>query len=107
LGPKRETRRQDPFTSADVVFSIERTKAETSSWRASVSGVAGVEAVDADTVRFTAATSSPIPWEDLSVLAIMSNAWTERHGAALPSRPGDDRCDYVETHANGTGPFML
>jgi peptide/nickel transport system substrate-binding protein len=50
-----------PFTSADVVFSVERAKAETSSVRASVSGVAGVEAVDADTVRFTAATSSPVP----------------------------------------------
>jgi peptide/nickel transport system substrate-binding protein len=96
-----------PFTSADVVFSIERAKAETSSWRASVSGVAGVEAVDADTVRFTAATSSPIPWEDLFGLAIMSKAWTERHGAALPSQMGDNRWDYVEMHANGTGPFKL
>jgi peptide/nickel transport system substrate-binding protein len=96
-----------PFTSADVVFSIERAKAENSTKRASVSGVAGVEAVDADTVRFTAATSSPIPWEDVSELSIMSKAWTERQGAALPSQLGDGRWDYVETHANGTGPFML
>jgi peptide/nickel transport system substrate-binding protein len=96
-----------PFTSADVVFSIERAKAETSSWRASVSGVARVEAVDADTVRFTAATVSPVPWEDLSGLAMMSKAWTERHGAVLPSQLGDGRWDHIETHANGTGPFML
>ena len=37
----------------------------------------------------------------------MSKAWTERQGAALPSQMGDDRWDYVETHANGTGPFKL
>jgi peptide/nickel transport system substrate-binding protein len=95
-----------PFTSADVVFSIERAKAENSSVRAGVSGVAAVEAVDADTVRFTAATADPIPWENLWI-PIMSKAWVERHGAALPSQLGDDRWDYVETHANGTGPFKL
>jgi peptide/nickel transport system substrate-binding protein len=96
-----------PFTSADVVFSLERAKAETSVHREAMSAIAGVEAVDADTVRFTAATATPIPWEDLSWLYIMSKVWAERHGAALPSQLGDDRWDYVEMHANGTGPFML
>jgi peptide/nickel transport system substrate-binding protein len=95
-----------PFTSADVAFSIERAKAETSSWRTSVSSIA-VEAVDADTLRFTAATANPTPEEDLPGIAIMSKAWAERHGAALPSQLGDNRWDYAETHANGTGPFML
>jgi ABC-type transport system substrate-binding protein len=71
-------------------------------------GISGVEAVDADTVRFTAATANPIPWEDLGPpLAIMSKAWAKRHGAELPSQLGDERWDYAETHANGTGLFML
>jgi peptide/nickel transport system substrate-binding protein len=96
-----------PFTSADVVFSIERAKAETSSQRATLSSIAGVEAVDADTLRFTAATSNPIPWEDVGWLPMMSRVWAERHGAQLPSQLGDTSWDYVETHANGTGPFML
>jgi peptide/nickel transport system substrate-binding protein len=96
-----------PFTSADVIFSIERARADLSSRSATVSGIAGVEALDADTLRFTAATTNPIPWEDLPWLPIMSKAWAERHGAALPSQLGDDRWDYVETHANGTGPFKL
>jgi len=96
-----------PFTSADVLFTIERAKAETSPARTALRSIAGVEAVDADTVRFTAATSNPIPWEDLLWVPIMSKTWTERHGAALPSQLGDDRWDYVETHANGTGPFIL
>ena len=96
-----------PFTSADVVFSIERAKTETSSRRATVSGIAGVEAVDADILRFTGATANPIPWEDLAWLSIMSKVWAERHGAELPSPLSDDRWDYAETHANGTGPFIL
>jgi peptide/nickel transport system substrate-binding protein len=96
-----------PFTGADVIFSIERAKAENSTRRADVSNIAGVEAVDADTLRFTAGTANPIPWEELGWLPIMSKAWAERHGAELPSQSGDDRWDYVETHANGTGPFML
>jgi peptide/nickel transport system substrate-binding protein len=96
-----------PFTSADVVFNIERAKAETSSQSGAVSSIAGVEAVDSHTVRFTAATANPIPWEDVGWLSIMSKAWAERHGAELPSQLGDDRWDYAEMHANGTGPFML
>jgi peptide/nickel transport system substrate-binding protein len=63
------------LTSADVVFSIERAKAENSTQRAAVSGVGSVEAVDADTLRFTAAVSSPTPWEDLASLPILSKAW--------------------------------
>lgn len=96
-----------PFTSADVVFTLARAKAGTSPWATSLKSIAAVEAVDDDTIRFTAATPNPIPWEDLYGLAIMSKAWAERHGAALPSQLGDDRWDYVETHANGTGPFVL
>jgi peptide/nickel transport system substrate-binding protein len=96
-----------PFISADVVFSFERAKAETSSQVNSLASIAGVETVDVDTVRFTVATSNPIPWDDLSVLPIMSKTWAERHGAALPSQLGDERWDYAETHANGTGPFKL
>jgi peptide/nickel transport system substrate-binding protein len=97
-----------PFTSADVLFSIERARAENSTVRTAVKSIAGVEALDAQTLRFTAANFNPTPWEDLaSPFFIMSKAWTERHDAQLPSQLGDDRWEYVETHANGTGPFVL
>ena len=36
----------------------------------------------------------------------MPKVWAERHDAELPSQVGDASWDY-ETHANGTGPFML
>jgi peptide/nickel transport system substrate-binding protein len=96
-----------PFTSADVVFSFERAKAVTSSQRASLSNIAGVEAVDIDTVRVTVASSDPIPFENMPVVGIMSKDWAERHGAELTAQLGDDSWEYAETHANGTGPFML
>jgi peptide/nickel transport system substrate-binding protein len=94
-----------PLTSADVVFSIERAKAGPIADE--LTGIAKVDADDVDTVRFTAATSNPIVWDDLTGVAIMSKAWAERHGAERPSQLGDASWDYVETHANGTGPFML
>ena len=84
-----------PLTSADVIFSLERAGADTSSQKAVRSGIAGVEAVDADTLRFTAATSNPIPWDD------------SFYDATLPSQLGDASLDFAETHANRTGPFML
>jgi ABC-type transport system substrate-binding protein len=65
---------------------MERAQAETSTARAAVSNIAGVEAVDVDTVRFTAANFNPIPWEDLLWLPIMSKGWAERHDGALPSK---------------------
>ena len=83
------------------------SSARTSSIGDELTGIAKVEAIDADTLRFTSATSNPIVWDDLPGVAIMSKAWAERHGAELPSHLGDDRWDYTETHANGTGPFML
>jgi peptide/nickel transport system substrate-binding protein len=96
-----------PFTSADAVFSFERGKADNSSARDSLGGIADVKAVDPGTIRVAVTTSNPIPWDDLSALPILSKTWAEAHDAALPSQVGDDRWDYVETHANGTGPFKL
>ncbi len=42
-----------PFTAEDVVFSIERARAETSDFRTLVDGIAAVEAIDDHTVRIT------------------------------------------------------
>jgi peptide/nickel transport system substrate-binding protein len=95
------------FTSADAVFSFERAKADNSSVSDSLRGIAAIEAVDPDTIRVTVTTSNPIAWDDLSELPIMSKVWAEAHEAALPAQVGDARWDYAETHANGTGPFML
>ena len=97
-----------PFTADDVVFSIERARAETSDFRAYVDGITAVEAIDDHTVRITTAGPDPSLWLKLAEVAIMSKAWAEQHGVTRPAdylRAREET--YASRHANGTGPFML
>ena len=92
-----------PFTAEDVIFSVERARAETSGFRGYVEGIAAVEVVDDDTIRFTTAEPDPSLWLKLAEIPIMSEVWTERHDAGLPAFEDG----YAARHANGTGPFMV
>jgi peptide/nickel transport system substrate-binding protein len=97
-----------PFTAADVVFSIERARAETSDFKAYVDGITAVEAVDDHTVRFTTAAPDPSLWMKLAEVAIISKAWAEQHGVSSPADYVKAREEtYASRHANGTGPFIL
>jgi peptide/nickel transport system substrate-binding protein len=97
-----------PFTAEDVVFSIERARAETSDLPAFVYGIATAEAIDQHTVRVTTVAPDPSLWLKLAEVAIMSRTWAEQHGV---TRPADYKRAGEETHAsrqaNGTGPFMV
>jgi peptide/nickel transport system substrate-binding protein len=55
-----------PFTAADVVFSIERARAETSDLPAFVDGIATVEAIDDHAVRITTIRPDPSLWLKLA-----------------------------------------
>jgi peptide/nickel transport system substrate-binding protein len=74
-----------PFTAADVLFSIERARAETSDFRAFVDAITAAEAIDPHTVRFTTAGPDPSLWLKLAEVAIMSKAWAEQHGVTKPA----------------------
>ncbi len=97
-----------PFTAEDVVFSIERARAETSDLRDQVGGVVAVEAIDDHTVRITTTGSDPSLWLKLAEVAIMSKAWAQEHGVTRPAdyiRAREET--FASRHANGTGPFMV
>jgi peptide/nickel transport system substrate-binding protein len=97
-----------PFTAADVVFSIERARAETSDFRGYADGIAAVEAIDDPTVRFTTTGPDPALWLKLAEVAIMSKAWARKHGVERPADYLRTREEtYASRHANGTGPFMV
>ena len=97
-----------PFTAADVMFSIDRARAETSDFRAYVDGITAVEAIDDHTVRFTTAAPDPALWLKLAEVAIMSEAWSGQHGVTRPADYLKAREEtYASGHANGTGPFVL
>ena len=74
-----------PFTAADVVFSIERARAEGSDVSVFVDGIATVEAIDDHTVRFTTTGPDPSLWLKLAEVAIMSRAWAQEHDVTKPA----------------------
>lgn len=97
-----------PFTAEDVVFSIDRARAETSAFRGYVDGIATLEAIDDYTVRFNTAAPDPSLWMKLAEVSIMSKAWAELHGVTAPADYDKAREEtYASRHANGTGPFMV
>jgi peptide/nickel transport system substrate-binding protein len=97
-----------PFTAEDVVFSIERARAETSDFRSYVDGITAVEVIDDHTVHITTTGPDPSLWLKLAEVAIMSKAWAEQHGVMTPADNNRAREEtYSPRHANGTGPFML
>jgi peptide/nickel transport system substrate-binding protein len=98
----------EPFTSADVVFSIARARAGTSDFRGHVAGIAAVKAIDDYTVRFTTTAPDPLLWLKLADVAIMSRNWAEQHGVTMPANYNRAREEnYASRHANGTGPFKV
>jgi peptide/nickel transport system substrate-binding protein len=97
-----------PFTAEDVVFSIERARAQTSDLPAFVYGIATAEAIDDDTVRVTTVAPDPLLWLKLAEVAIMSRTWAEKHGVMRPADyRGTGEETYASRQANGTGPFMV
>jgi peptide/nickel transport system substrate-binding protein len=106
---RRDVRFHDgmPFTARDVVFSLDRARASTSDLKETVRTITNVEAIDDDTVHITTAGPDPLLWLKLSRVAIMSKAWAEQHGVAVPADFGAREETYSLRHSNGTGPFML
>jgi peptide/nickel transport system substrate-binding protein len=97
-----------PFIAADVVFSIERARANTSDFKAYVNGITTVEAINDHTIRITTGEPDPSLWLKLAEIAIMSKSWAEQHGVTTPAdylRAREET--YASRHANGTGPFVV
>jgi peptide/nickel transport system substrate-binding protein len=95
------------FTADDVVFSLNRARAETSDIKHWFVTVADVQATGQYTVRITTSRPDMILPVRLNRTMIMSRAWAAGHGVAAPSRPNDAQEGYTLRHANGTGPFRL
>ncbi|TCP01762.1 ABC transporter substrate-binding protein [Rubrivivax gelatinosus] len=96
-----------PMTADDVVFSIERALAPPSQRAFQLLGVEGARVIDASTVEIRCAQPDAVLPEKLQSIAIMSRAWSRRHGVER----AQDIASRQETHtlrnANGTGPFRL
>ena len=95
------------FTADDVVFSIQRALAPPSQRSFQLKGVTAARKVDALTVDLLTETPDAVLPEKLAFLAIMSRAWSERHGVQRAQDFNGKQETHAVRHANGTGPFRL
>jgi peptide/nickel transport system substrate-binding protein len=94
------------FSADDVVFSINRTKGETSAFKSMVAAVASAEKVDDYTVDLKMARPDPLILSNLANTFIMDSGWAAEHGVeAAPG--GANKGWYTENNMNGTGMLKL
>jgi peptide/nickel transport system substrate-binding protein len=96
-----------PLAADDVVFSIERALGPTSQRSFQLKGVTGARAVDAQTVDLLTEAPDAVLPEKLVFLAVMSRAWSEKHGVQKAQDFNAKQETHAVRHANGTGPFRL
>lgn len=97
----------EPFTAADVVFSLERVRKPGSAMLARVASVKAVNGIDPHTVEIETDGPAPTLLADLTNILIMSRRWAEANGAEDPVDIRARRENHAARHANGTGPFRL
>ena len=96
-----------PFTAEDVVFSIGRAMSPTSDFRSYLDSVAEVKKIDDATIHFITKGPNPILPSQLTQIAIMSKAWSEKHKVEKPQDFKNKEETYAIRNTNGTGPFIL
>ncbi len=96
-----------PFNADDVVFSMERGAAPTSTINQYATAVGKPRKVDDLTVEFQLAAPNPIFLQHLETLWIMSKVWCEKNRVARPLDFKNKEESYAGLNANGTGPYML
>ena len=96
-----------PFTADDVVFSIERSVAPTSTINQYGAAVGKPRKVDDLTVEFQLAAPNPIFLQHLETLWIMSKVWSEKNKVTRPLDFKNKEESFAGLNANGTGPYML
>lgn len=95
------------MTADDVVFSIERALAKTSQRMFQLRGVTGARKVNDMTVDVQLSAPDAVLPQKLWLVAIMSKAWSVKHGVAQPQDYNAKQETYAVRNANGTGPYRL
>lgn len=91
------------FDAEDVMFSLERSRSDTSSVRSFHATVTGAEMVDQYTVDIF--TSAPAIYvEGIANWLMMDKEWATEHGTLTPGGDGEN---FANRNANGTGPFQV
>ena len=95
------------FTAEDVVFSLERVRAEDSGFKALHSAVESVSMVDDYTVHVKMTGPSPLYVQNLTNTFIMDKDWSEANDVVEPQNFAGGGENYAVRNTNGTGPYTL
>jgi peptide/nickel transport system substrate-binding protein len=95
------------FSADDVVFSIKRAAGDSSTFRVYARAVGEPRRVDDYTVDFTTPVPNPVMLDTLTLLAMVSKSWCEKHRVERAQDFGKKEETYASRNAMGTGPFML
>ncbi len=96
-----------PFTADDVLFTYQRTRAESSDTKLYVAPIKEMRKIDAHTIEMVTKDPFPILPDLISGWLIMNKAWSETNQSQVPTDVRKGKENYASTHANGTGPFVL
>jgi peptide/nickel transport system substrate-binding protein len=96
-----------PFTAEDVVFSVDRARADGSQVKSRLPADAKAVSVDDNTVDFILSSPNPILHYEWDTLYIFSKPWAEKVGATKPQSATATSLSGWALTANGTGPFII
>ena len=88
------------FDAEDVVFSINRARAEGSAFAGDASQIISVRETTPRTIEIRVAEPAATPPAVLSRILIMDSGWATKNGSASATTPATDM-------TNGTGPYKL
>ena len=97
------------FTADDVVFSVNRSAADTSNMKVYGNAVGKPKKIDDYTVELTTPIPNPVQIDMLSAgnIFIMSKAWSEKNKVEKPQDFKNKEETFAIRNAMGTGPYML
>jgi peptide/nickel transport system substrate-binding protein len=96
-----------PLTADDVVFSFERAKYTTASFKLFTNESGTARRIDDSTVEFTTATPNPVETSTVAQIFILSRKWCEKNKVTRPQDITAREETYAALNAMGTGPFIL
>ena len=96
-----------PFTADDVIFSVQRSRAQGSNLQAVMGSVKEIRKIDDLTIEFETHAPNPILIQEITGFGIMSKTWAERNNATRPADLTSREENFATRNAMGTGPFRL
>jgi len=95
------------FTADDVVFSFDRARLSSVTFKLYANQSGTVRKIDDYTVEFTTPVPNPVMLESVGSIFIMSKRWSEKNGVAKPQDLTKNEDSFAQRNAMGTGPFKL